>query len=360
MDFSFSFPAIRGTQAGKDFYSIMCPLEVLSKLFDFYNNEIPEESRAQRTLNEKRIPEIKDYILDNMDSYIFSSITASIDGAHTFTSSDFNKDIGVLQISMNSNLLINDGQHRKAALDEAIKEMPILKNETISVVLFVDHGLKQSQQMFSDLNRHAVNVSNSLSILYNHRDPYSQVTRQFLDQNPKVSNLVEKNNSSIGKLSRKLFTLSNFHSANLLLLHGINLESNPQVIDEASKYWKLLFCEFNEWSSIIENSISASSSRQVSIATYGIIIEALGQIGSEIIQNDGINKNSFIEKLNNIDWSRSNPLWLNRCIQQDGSIKKSTTNRKLTVIAIKREIALHINDSELFLEESHRKDIQNG
>ena len=183
MNFNYSFPAIRGYQSKQEFFSIICPLDVLSKLFTFYNNEIPEEYRAQRIINEKRIPEISNYILNNSDNYVFSSITASIDGEYNFTSSNgTNKDIGMLEVSMTSNLLINDGQHRKAAIDEAIKENPSLKDENISVVLFVDQGLKRSQQMFSDLNRHAVKVSKSLGILYNHRDPQIKFLKEFLNQ----------------------------------------------------------------------------------------------------------------------------------------------------------------------------------
>ncbi len=46
MHFNYTFPAIRGKQANKEFYSIMCPLGILSKLFSFYNDEIPPEFRA--------------------------------------------------------------------------------------------------------------------------------------------------------------------------------------------------------------------------------------------------------------------------------------------------------------------------
>lgn len=359
MNFCFSFPAIRGKQAEKEFYSIMCPLDVLSKLFNFYNNEIPEELRAQRILNEKRIPEIRDYILLNPDSYVFSSITASIDGEYNFIESSEHNDIGILQISMNSNLLINDGQHRKAAIDEAIKEKPHLKDESISVVLFVDQGLRQSQQMFSDLNRHAVNVSNSLSILYNHRDPYAQIAKNILSENPRVFSLVEKGNSSIGKKSKKMFTLSNFHTAVKLQFNSIDLDHDTEfknALSFAEAYWSYLFNNFNEWRHIIQGEVSAYSSRQVNISTYGIIIESIGQIGNELYhQNDGAWKN-YLLKLNNIDWSRSNSIWLNRCVQSDGSIKKSTQTRRLTVNAIKKEIDLPLTEHELNDEINFRKE----
>jgi len=186
MQFFYSFPAIRGLQANNEFFSIMCPLGVLSKLFTFYNNEISEEHRAQRIINEKRIPEIRDYVINNPKDYVFSSITASIDGLYEFQPIKDNENIGIIKVSMDCNLLINDGQHRKAAIEEAVAFNPSLKEESISVVLFVDQGLVRSQQMFSDLNRHAINVSSSLSILYNHRDENIGLTKKYLLHNKKL------------------------------------------------------------------------------------------------------------------------------------------------------------------------------
>ena len=66
---------------------------------------------------------------------------------------------------MDSKILINDGQHRKAAILAAIEEDETLLDETIPVVLFADKGLERSQQMFTDLNKHAVTTSKSLNAL---------------------------------------------------------------------------------------------------------------------------------------------------------------------------------------------------
>jgi DNA sulfur modification protein DndB len=49
---------------------------------------------------------------------------------------------------MTARFIINDGQHRRAAIEEALKERPELGDETISVVFLVDEGLTRSQQMF--------------------------------------------------------------------------------------------------------------------------------------------------------------------------------------------------------------------
>ena len=67
--YSYTFPAMRGVQAGREYYVAMCPLHLLPKLFLFNGNELPPELRAQRSLNVARIPEIKQYIVDNINTF---------------------------------------------------------------------------------------------------------------------------------------------------------------------------------------------------------------------------------------------------------------------------------------------------
>lgn len=78
-------------------------------------------------------------------------------------------------ITMTARFLINDGQHRRAAIDEALKECPELGDEMLSIVFFIDAGLRRSQQMFADLNRHAIRPTKSLGVLYDRRAPLSQL-----------------------------------------------------------------------------------------------------------------------------------------------------------------------------------------
>ena len=153
-DAAFVFPAIKGYQAHREYYTSMVPLGIIPQLFQFVDEGLPPEIRAQRTLNKARIPEMCNYILENPDSYVFSSLTVSVDGTLDFRSMNTdNPLIGHIHIPMDARFLINDGQHRQAAIAEAIKKKPELKKEHISVVFYQDEGLQRSQQMFSDLNR---------------------------------------------------------------------------------------------------------------------------------------------------------------------------------------------------------------
>ena len=118
--FEYVFPAIRGIQAGREFYVSMCPLRLLPKLFLFNEAELVPELRAQRQLNRGRLPELARYIASNRDSYVFSAITASVDADVQFAPAPDSDDppmIGALHIPMSARFIINDGQHRRAAED---------------------------------------------------------------------------------------------------------------------------------------------------------------------------------------------------------------------------------------------------
>ena len=115
-------------------------------------------------------------------------------------------------------MLINDGQHRRAAIEEALKLKPDLGNESISVVFFSDKGLKRSQQMFSDLNKNAVKPTKSLGILYDHRDEFSRFIVKMTYDLDIFHNRTEMEKTSISNRSIKFFTLNGISEATKYLL----------------------------------------------------------------------------------------------------------------------------------------------
>jgi DNA sulfur modification protein DndB len=192
------FTVIRGVQAGREYYVSMCPLRLIPKIFIFDGEELIPELRAQRTLNKARIPEISRYILENPKNYVFSAITASIDGKVRFEPISDNaeqkveqKQVGRLRISMYSRFIINDGQHRRAAIEVALRENPSLADETIAVVFFLDIGLERCQQMFADLNRYAIRPNKSIGVLYDNRDKYAILAKLLILQSPVFKDVVE-------------------------------------------------------------------------------------------------------------------------------------------------------------------------
>ena len=153
MDFVYRFPVVKGIQADRVYYIAMVPMKMLPRLFPGEDEYVPPEYRVQRRLNESRIPVISRYILKNRKNYVFSALAASIDGEFEFNAGDVSDEVGVLEVSMDARFLLNDGQHRKAAILEALREDDTLGEETIAVVFYEDKGLSRSQQIFTDFPR---------------------------------------------------------------------------------------------------------------------------------------------------------------------------------------------------------------
>src|SRR5438270_4070276 len=209
---SYVFSALKGTQAGRDYFVAMCPMKLIPKIFLFDEDEIPASLRAQRALNRARVPEIARYLVENPKEYVFSSLTASIDcGVRFQPSNNGNPSIGLLIAPMTAKFIINDGQHRRAAIEEDLRMRPELGDEIISVVFFTDGGLKRSQQMFADLNKHAIRPTKSLGILYDLRDPLSQLACKLSRDVPYFKGLTETEKTTISNRSIKLFTLSSIY-----------------------------------------------------------------------------------------------------------------------------------------------------
>ena len=222
--FEYVFPAIRGVQAGREYYVTMCPLRLIPRLFVFDEEELPPEMRAQRSLNKARVPEIARYIVDNPHSYVFSALTASIDADVQFEPFDTEggpaERVGTLTIPMSAKFVINDGQHRRAAIQQALTDNPELGDESIAIVMFLDVGLDRCQQMFADLNRYAIRPARSIGVLYDHRDEMSAITRLVVFRSALFSDLTDMETSNLAARSRKLFTLSALYHATKALLEG--------------------------------------------------------------------------------------------------------------------------------------------
>ena len=358
LKFQYTFPAIKGLQAGREYFTIMCPLSILQKLFIFDDNHyLPPNERSQRVINRNRIPDISEYIINNPTEYVFSSLTASIDGEFEFTPFDLeqHKNIGTLSISMDSKLLINDGQHRKFAIQEALQAIPDLGKETISVVLFVDEKLKRSQQIFSDLNKHAVNVSKSIGILYDSRDPVAIITKDLVYSNKNLHRYTDLENSSLSKNSNKVFTLSNFYNANEKIIG--DQEVNKKLIQFINEYWKFLTDNFYEWQLVFTKELSAHKLREQSVSSFGTILEAFGLIGYEVSKSPKMNWKEKLQNINSINWSRDNfDDWKYRAISPQGNIIKNTRCIRLTAIFIKLQLGFALSDEEAEIENKFQKE----
>jgi len=280
-DFKYSFPAIRGIQAGREYYVTMCPWGLVPKMFHFNDEELPAALRAQRSLNKSRLPAITRYLTKNQDNYVLSSLTASVNGEVAFEPLGANgagENVGLLSIPMGATFVINDGQHRRAAMEAAMKEKPSLEYETISIVLFVDAGLGRSQQMFADLNRHAVRPTKSLGILYDFRDPMARLADRLSKNVQVFRGMTEMSRSTISNRSRKMFTLSSIYQATKKLL---NKKEGDEVLPKeeefAVEFWNELSSHIPDWGDAVDRKASPCELRRDYVHSHGVALQALAE-----------------------------------------------------------------------------------
>ncbi len=350
MGFNYNFSAVRGLQAGKEYYIAMIPLGLLSKIFNNEEEYLLPEYRAQRSINELRIPEIRDYILNNPKTYVFSALSASIDGKFSFIRSETDENLGVLQVDMSAVLLINDGQHRKAAIEAALKEKPELADETISIVLFKDEGLKRSQQMFADLNKHAVKPSKSLSTLYDNRDDFSNAVKDVVSSISFLEKYVDKEHDTLGKYSSKLFTLSNFLRANQRIIKTDTVSNDDRMF--LIEFWKSIFLYIDEWGELEKKQLYKCSLKEEYILTLSVVINAFGRLGAYFYSEKVDLK--LLENLKQIDWLRGNKEWIGRVFNDQGKIIGKEDGIIKICNLIKLKLGLSLTKEELVKENELR------
>jgi len=346
-----TFPALRGVQGGREYFVAMCPLKLLPRLFHFDDKELPAEMRAQRSLNQARVPEICHYILENRDDYVFSAITASIDGEVSFEPLDGATEFGLgkLIIPMSARFIINDGQHRRAAIEAALQEAPELGEETIGVVFYMDTGLTRSQQIFADLNKHASRPTGSLGILYDYRDPLACLARDLADQVPVFKGLTEKEKTVVINNSIKLFTLNGIYVATGELLDKRKkMPINDEEVKLAFRFWNELCQVIPEWQMACKRTVSTVELRRSFVCVHNILLFALGIAGRQLLREYPGEWASRLQALRKLDWSRNNRMWEGRA-QTNGKMNTNRQSAELTAIKLRSTLGLPLNPKETWL-----------
>lgn len=350
------FPAMRGVIGKQEYYSTLMTLSEIPRFFKFNDwDQVDPAARAQRVLNTARIPEITQYIIDNEEGYIFSSITVSYSCPATFIESAPNSLIGVLEMDLEEmQFIINDGQHRSAAITQALKQKPELGKERISVLLFPTDDLDRLQQMFLDLNRFVQKTSKPMNVLYDHRDPLSTLTIQVANQVPVFEGMIDREKASISLRSEYLLTLSALYDATSELL-GSPIEQPPSQlfadkVNRAIAYWTEVAKAIPDWQQVKDGTLKAPALRQEKICTHAIVLRALGGLGHALFDRHPRDWQTQVQKLRSIDWRKSidgrvNPLWDNMCIVA-GSVVTHRQARVATLAVLKEALGLPLGNQE--------------
>jgi DNA sulfur modification protein DndB len=344
MDVQVRIPAMRGKMGSRTYYSCLMPMSGVPQFFKFTNwAGISPEDREQRVLNDKRVPQLSNYIEENEDDYLFSSITASYKSEPKFEPFMEGSSIGVLVLQLGDELIINDGQHRCAGIVRALESGVPIGKDTISVLLFPWESTDRVQQMFSDLNRFVQKTAKSLDILYDKRDDLAAATLAMIEKMPVFKELTDKESVSLSVKSTKLFTLAALYDANAELLRGRDKEDIASKVSLLVDYWTAVAEHMPDWTKVLNGQKLALELRQEKIASHSTVLRALGGLGIDIL--DRPDWQAQLAALEAIDWSKKNHEWENVCIVSN-SVVSNRQARAATKAFIKAKLGLALTDSE--------------
>lgn len=342
-------PAMKGKIGSRTYYACLMPLSAIPNLFKFTDwADFTPEDREQRVLNQKRVPDLAKYMLDNEDDYLFASITASYKSAPIYAEiqrdgeEEGDASIGVLKLKLGDELIINDGQHRCAGIAQALKQNPALGEQTISVLLFPYENRERVQQMFSDLNRFVVKTSKSLDILYDRRDPHSIATMFALNKVPVFKELTEKENISLKSKDTKLFTLAALYDANAELLKGQDEDAEKNA-ERLVEFWTAVAAHMPDWTAVLTRHKTSIELRAEKISAHSTVLRALGGLGAELMKEP--NWKERLAGLEQINWAKNNPDWENVCIMAN-SVVSNRQARAATKTYIKGKLGMELTEGE--------------
>ncbi|NHR07406.1 DGQHR domain-containing protein [Chromobacterium haemolyticum] len=357
-EITYTFPAVRGIQAGRAYYVAQVPYGVLAKLFKFDEEVVPAECRAQRVLNTRRAGDIADYMVANPIDYVLPALTASVSAEMAFEpvalpgASD---RVGMLSIPISATMLINDGQHRRKGIELALAQRPAFAKETIAVTLYFDQGLARSQQMFADINAKQVKPSSAINALYDHRNPFNAFVLKLLDHLPKLKSRIDFENASPGAKSHKLWSLVVVRKF-ITLLTGVSEKNIAELEPAMQADWAEVLNAFfqqcaqhiPQWDAMMDNRVAASQVREEWVIGHAVWLEALALFGRQLLNRAGTAEQvnwAPMAGLATLDPQKSSKLWEGRCVVL-GKMQKTSDGVKSTAAQLLKAAGLPLT-SEL-------------
>ena len=340
---------MQATIGQRIYYVCVMKLTAIPKMFTFRDwIMFTPEDREQRVLNKNRIPDIAGYMLDHEDGYLFSSITASYRCNVRFE--PVNTDgLGFLEMDFeDADFVINDGQHRCAAIAQAIRENPALGEESISVLLFPYESKERVQQMFADLNRHVVKTNNATNIIFDHHDTMGRVTKEVCEQVAAFQGLVDMEHQSLPARSEKVFTLYSLYDATKELVADKTNGTDAgfeELVTAAVEYWTTVSKFMPDWQKVRNREMRPIELRQENISTHSVVLRALGGVGGELMKLYPSEWKTRLADLKTVNWSKRNRDWENVCMVAN-SVVANRQARVATKAYLKRKLGLPTSDAE--------------
>ncbi len=323
-------------------YQASVPWQFVAQFFMYEDPNLPASQRANRALNPSHAKKIKNYILGN-PNYYFPPMVASIEIDENATFTPLRKDAsnGILEVPLTVLFRLIDGQHRTWAIRQIMQgeDASKYKSEFISVDLIVNASLELRKKIFREVNSEAKSVSKNLTTFYND-SPIGEFANSVLSSISLFVEFAETEKGSLGKKSDKLLIYKHLYDATVLMKPGREQESDFKY---CQMFWQTLVDIIPAWTKVLDGDLTPQQVRDTTIAAHGVTIHAFGELGKYLGANQEVsNVEKLLKKLINVDWSKTNPDWVNRVVDVNGGMLSKRHNVKLMLNYFKIKVGVPV------------------
>ena len=135
------------------------------------------------------------------------------------------------------------------------------------------------------------------------------------------------------------------YKANQRILHGDRCTEEDTAF--LLEYWNAVSENIIEWQEVLNRTLTKKALRENYIVTLAITISAFGRLGRYFYDHRSFDMKGCLKKLQQIDWLRSNPMWIGRAIRENGKVQNSEESISLTCAVIKQQIGIPLTKEEL-------------
>jgi len=347
----YTFPALRGKQGDQDYYVLLCPLHLVPRIFLFDGVQVPAAWKPRPPLNEERVDELAASIQAHTDEYVLAPLVATVSAAVEFTASDgVFPEIGSVRVPLTAALVIQDGQHRRAAIEQLLARAPEVKDDTIAIMLVADPSLARSPAIFAALNRSYVQRNASRRIAHDPKRPLAAAARRLTEEVPVFQGRVDYERTTISNRSVAMFTMHAVYQATQALLDvGEQEPIAEEQVDLAREFWTQLGEILPEWRRVIAGETTTAALRPEYIHVHSVTLLAIGRAGAALIATHPDDWHARLKVWGDLDWSRKNPAWEGRAMLR-GRMSKQHSSIQLTANALKMALGLPLTEKEKELE----------
>ena len=360
--------ASRGVQGERPFYQVLIPLRQLSSLLKL-DDHWDVTKRSQRLVNVPRAKKFAKYLVENHKNesmYVIPPLVGSLNGEFNFVEvqMDQYRNLGHLQIDLDAEMLLFDGQHRAKGIQLAMQELPELAQSSVPIMLFPLLDLPDRQQAFHDINSMQKVPVDSIRIAYNNANPIASTLMDTI-QATDLRGVIEYEKNSCTGDSDKFWSLKQLNEFAKLFC---GKDHSPDRMSEyLIEFLRKLFIPQKLSSLYVTHSHvckeyvfpSTQYTRQMYILPFTVTLKALAllfrkaeelELGPEVL--DTFLKATDGTRSENWEYfSKDNPVWEHRCISYESKMMSNAVAVRMTYYQMAKDAGIELSEQELAEEE---------